>query len=1199
MYCDFCIDCTRLETDKAKKLLHTAFLDGYSIVAINFTFNDKPSAELAKEVLAPFSFFKQEGIFTLDDPALGEERRKREFLILSRITIDRESSSPNIIRIPKRQRRSNQPLPLADPGLRQFDLVSIVVRSDEDLKHAINSYIVDIITIDYSVFSYLRLKKGTVGKIIQQGQAIEVQYSSALIAPSPSPLCTSEFKRHLRTKFYTETCGSCGSGHPGKPFSGSVRDLQQKETNEYLTMAKKYSHSAEADKRAIGDAMMMQAKLDGDKIVELTSKSGPKDGISQEQISKKKKKQKKAVASTTDGGESLSTTSTSDFTVSFSNRSALFRLLFSLHSSLFSHPHIILSSGCRSEHSHRSPASIVSMCWLFGMNSQCSTKCISESCRNVMERALARKVPFGGVVAVPTRLSLLSPPKPKETIPSKKIDPSTSQEEITGGKRRSAEMLSTHKEWKSTLSIQNGPVKRVTYTDLRVSELRDPKHFLACCEYINAEILEEAGYVKPKIRMNCFTIRECNILTLFYILDIDHDRSPCTLDFCLDCIERLRIIKKFADSFVFIIMSCNSKIHEKCPDEFVQDIFKEGLKNLGLLLSKCEEALRIHKKIPRLMVNFKVRNYFAMMESASVFGGILFDFFQKGGLISPAKAFENVVEKFRCKIDSEVERSIFNTYITQVQRDDATLIAIGSDNKEEDREVDEDDDEEEEMLPCEAHRLYPSYSEDKLSMTNCGTSKGIFNFSHVLKKGEKGKDGPDSSTLDKILIHEDFWEKFLVQYVQTKKEYGKPKIYRIMQDIDFSKLEITLTKTPKTMPPKDDLLFGKHLSDHMLEIEWEEGKGWGEPRIVPQHDLVLSPAAQCFHYGMEVFEGLKAYKDEEGKARLFRPLLNFQRLKKSCERLSLPSFNPEEALKCMRKLVEVDQKWIPEMRGYSLYLRPTVVSTSCKLGLASPNKALMFVIMSPSGPYFASGFKPVSLYATTEFVRAWPGGVGSCKCGGNYAPTILPQKIAKEKGCNQVLWLFGEKNYVTEVGAMSFFVVIKDKETGKPEVITASLADGTILPSITRRSVIELVKSYPEYTMSERDCSMEEIVEAAKDGRLVESFGPGTAAIVVPINKILYEKDDIEIPCEMDGDCGRDCSMEEIVEAAKDGRLVESFGTGTAAIVVPINKILYEKDDIEIPCEMDGDCGVLTHKLFNTLLDIQFGVKEHEWSEFL
>ena len=335
--------------------------------------------------------------------------------------------------------------------------------------------------------------------------------------------------------------------------------------------------------------------------------------------------------------------------------------------------------------------------------------------------------------------------------------------------------------------------------------------------------------------------------------------------------------------------------------------------------------------------------------------------------------------------------------------------------------------------------------------------------------------------------------------------------------LDASKLEITKAENLKPILPNDQLVFGKTFTDHMLEIEWTKDQGWGTPKISPYHNLSLDPSAVVFHYAFELFEGMKAFRDAEGKIRLFRPDMNMIRMNKSAARITLPTFDDEELIKLIEKFVLVDERFVPKGEGYSLYLRPTLIGTTASLGVSAPDRALLYVIASPVGPYYATGFKPVSLEASENLVRAWPGGVGDKKLGANYAPCIKPQLEAAARGHQQNLWLFGEEGYVTEVGTMNAFFVFE--ADGKKELVTAPL-DGTILEGVTRDSILELCRERlpsSEWTISERPFTIKEVKENADAGKLVEAFGAGTAAIVSPIGNISWKGNEIKVPVGSEG----------------------------------------------------------------------------------
>eukprot|EP00299_Pterocystis_sp_00344_P002460 c1277_g1_i1.p1 GENE.c1277_g1_i1~~c1277_g1_i1.p1 ORF type:complete len:398 (+),score=81.31 c1277_g1_i1:142-1194(+) len=314
------------------------------------------------------------------------------------------------------------------------------------------------------------------------------------------------------------------------------------------------------------------------------------------------------------------------------------------------------------------------------------------------------------------------------------------------------------------------------------------------------------------------------------------------------------------------------------------------------------------------------------------------------------------------------------------------------------------------------------------------------------------------------------------------------------------------------MPDLDTLKFGHTFTDHMLIANWESGYGWHDPKIQPYGPLQLDPAASCLHYALECFEGMKAYKDPKGKVWLFRPDMNMIRINGTAQRLCLPQFDGEGMLQCLDRLVDIDREWVPSRRGFSLYIRPTLIGTHPVLGVGPPLKATLFVILSPVGPYYRSGFKAVRLFADSTYVRAWPGGTGNVKCGGNYGLTIGPQMLADKKGFDQIMWLFGPEHNITEVGTMNmFFFWINEK--GQKELITPPL-DGTILPGVTRNSILALAREWNEFTVSERPLTIHQVIKAIQEQRVIEAFGAGTAAVVSPVKSFTFEETEYKIPLD-------------------------------------------------------------------------------------
>lgn len=299
----------------------------------------------------------------------------------------------------------------------------------------------------------------------------------------------------------------------------------------------------------------------------------------------------------------------------------------------------------------------------------------------------------------------------------------------------------------------------------------------------------------------------------------------------------------------------------------------------------------------------------------------------------------------------------------------------------------------------------------------------------------------------------------------------------------------------------DNIQFGKLYSDHMLVAHYENGE-WKQPEIVPFSELSLSPATTFMHYGQAIFEGVKAYKDQQGNPVIFRPYDNWKRMNRSAERMAMPAVPEDIFVEGMRQLVNLDKDWIPTEEGTSLYLRPFMIATDEFIGVKPAEKFTFLIITSPAGPYYS---KPVSIYVQDNFVRAFPGGIGFTKAAGNYGASMYPTQQIREMGYDQILWTDGfEHKYVQEIGTMNVFFVIGDK------VITPDLGE-TILEGVTRDSVITLLRE-KGITVEERPLSIDEIVEAHKAGQLREAFGTGTAASISHIAELTYHDNRMVLP---------------------------------------------------------------------------------------
>ncbi len=306
-------------------------------------------------------------------------------------------------------------------------------------------------------------------------------------------------------------------------------------------------------------------------------------------------------------------------------------------------------------------------------------------------------------------------------------------------------------------------------------------------------------------------------------------------------------------------------------------------------------------------------------------------------------------------------------------------------------------------------------------------------------------------------------------------------------------IKYELVENRKAKPDQNALGFGRYFTDHMFIMDYTDGKGWHDARIVPYGNLSLDPACMVFHYAQEMFEGLKAYRTSDGTVQLFRPDKNIERMNNTNERLCIPKLDPSDVLDAIKALVAAEEEWVPSLDGTSLYIRPFIIATDVQLGVHPSHTYKFMIILSPVGSYYPEGIKPVKIFVENEYVRAVKGGTGFAKVGGNYACSLIGQKKAEEMGYSQVLWLDGiEHKYIDEVGAMNVFFVINGK------IVTPSLAEGSILPGVTRASCIELLRDMG-YVVEERKLSIEEVENAYRNGTLNEAFGTGTAAVVSPM----------------------------------------------------------------------------------------------------
>lgn len=345
---------------------------------------------------------------------------------------------------------------------------------------------------------------------------------------------------------------------------------------------------------------------------------------------------------------------------------------------------------------------------------------------------------------------------------------------------------------------------------------------------------------------------------------------------------------------------------------------------------------------------------------------------------------------------------------------------------------------------------------------------------------------------------------------------------------------VTKTTNPKEKPDPNNLPFGSYFSDHMFVMEYDEGQGWHDGRVVPYEPISLDPASLVLHYGQEMFEGLKAYSNvNDGSVQLFRPDMNAKRTNRTNDRLCIPPIDEELYVEAVKAIVAVDSDWIPDAKDTSLYIRPFIIATEASLGIKASSSYKFIIILSPSGPYYPNGLQPTKLYVEDTYVRAAAGGTGEAKCGGNYASGLKAQVIAHDKGYEQILWLDGkEQKYVEEIGTSNAFFVIGD------EIITAPLS-GTILPGITRDSCLTVLKS-KGYKVSERKLSIDEIMEAYDKGEFKEMFASGTAAIISPVGTLRYKEKVMEINNSEIGPIAQ--MLYDTIYGTQIGKVEDEFG---------------------------------------------------------
>ncbi|BBB91423.1 MAG TPA: branched-chain amino acid aminotransferase [Methylomusa anaerophila] len=346
-------------------------------------------------------------------------------------------------------------------------------------------------------------------------------------------------------------------------------------------------------------------------------------------------------------------------------------------------------------------------------------------------------------------------------------------------------------------------------------------------------------------------------------------------------------------------------------------------------------------------------------------------------------------------------------------------------------------------------------------------------------------------------------------------------------------IKVTLAAERNTPPSEDVLGFGKIFTDHMFVMDYITGQGWHNPRIVPYGEVPLYPSAMVLHYGQAIFEGIKAFRTIDNRVAIYRPVDHLNRLNRSAEILCIPKLDVELLHKGLNQLIDIDRQWVPAPLGTSLYIRPFVIAADPYIGVKVADHYTYFVILSPVGAYYASGFKPVKIKVEQYYARTVKGGLGEAKTPGNYAASLKASEEAKKEGFTQVLWLDAvEKKYVEEVGTMNIFFKIDD------ELITPEL-NGSILAGITRRSVIEAARDWG-MKVTERRIAIEEIYAAHSQGRLREVFGSGTAAVISPVGELSWQGKKIIINNNQTGETSQ--KLFDYITGIQQGRVDDKFG---------------------------------------------------------
>ncbi|MGS1092375.1 branched-chain amino acid aminotransferase [Corynebacterium sanguinis] len=368
--------------------------------------------------------------------------------------------------------------------------------------------------------------------------------------------------------------------------------------------------------------------------------------------------------------------------------------------------------------------------------------------------------------------------------------------------------------------------------------------------------------------------------------------------------------------------------------------------------------------------------------------------------------------------------------------------------------------------------------------------------------------------------------------------------------------EFTVTNNPNPTPDAEraevlrEPKFGQVFTDHMVSIDWSRERGWHDPQVRRYGPISLDPAASVLHYGQAIFEGLKAYRNRGGGITTFRPEQNAARMRSSARRLAMPELPDELFLESLRQLVTIDEAWVPEAGGESsLYLRPFMIANEASLGVKPSSSYTFYVIASPVGAYFRGGVKPVSVWISEDYVRAAPGGTGDAKFAGNYAASLLAQAQAEQKGCDQVVWLDAiERSYIEEMGGMNLMFVYGSEDSAEGVTIVTPSLSGSLLPGITRDSILQVAKDLG-YGTEERRITVDQWRDGVASGEITETLACGTAAVITPVGKVLSNSGEFTIGGNEAGDVSM--KLRKQLRAIQEGEVEDTHGWNQVLVEAP------------------------------------------------